>query len=213
MKQNRKFIIGVAFTLIGFLIFLCKSFLMIFGFLFSAIGIIFILISKKIWLQKLIWTTVIIIMTYCFYMFGVYRLGAKALEEIYFSSNFKGKVRILYAKDCGITPEKRGDWSIINVDTNHVLVIKRENRRVFTKKKYFIVDENGNKTSLQSISDPADFKSEITILNNYTGHYKDRDINIQEYILMHDANDLPSVAENKRIELLALEKLRELNCK
>jgi hypothetical protein len=213
MKENKKFIIGLFFALVGVLLLLIQSRFWICGLLFTLIGLILILISNKKWLQKITWTIGVVVVTFIFLGFGMSLRGAKAFEEIYFSSKFSGKVRILYAKDCGISPEKKGDWTIINVDTNHVIIVKRENRRVFTQWKFFIVDENGNKTLVNGINKATDFKNEISVLDNYTGYYNDRDVNIQDFILMRIADDLPSESENKRIELFALDKLREYNCR
>jgi len=209
--MNKKFNIGLLCALIGAILLITKSMFWFCGLLFTLVAIILILLSKNGWVNKLIWAIVVIIVTFICFMLGFYLRGANAFEEFYFSSKFNGKVRILYSKDCGIVPEKKGDWTIINVDTNHVLIIKRENRRVYTQSKFFLVDENGNKTEIKRITKQSDFKNEISILHDYTGSYKDYDVNIQDFILMRSVRDIPSNEEISRIDSLSLAKL--IDCK
>jgi hypothetical protein len=177
---NRKFIIGLLFVFAGALFLLVKAIFWICGFLPIITGLILILVSEIKSGKKLIWTAVTLLIICICLGLGIYFRGYRALEEFYFSSKFSGKVRVLYAKNCGIVPDKKGDWTIINVDTNHVLVIKRDNRRVFTLSKFFIVDETGNKTELKCIEKPSDFTNEPLILNNFNGSYVGYDVNIQD---------------------------------
>lgn len=207
--MNKRFIIGLLFALAGALLLLTKSIFWILGLLPTLIGLVLIFASKIKLGKKLIWTAVTLVVTFICLGFGIYFRGDRALEEFYFSSKFNGKVRILYTKNCGTIPEKKGDWAIINVDTNHVLVIKREHRRVFTFSKFFIVDETGNKTELKCINKPSDFKNGILILDYFTGKYPDYDVNVQDYSLMRTTNDLPTDEENKMIESSAWNKLKE----
>lgn len=212
MLKN-KFNIGIIFLLVGLVVLLLKSIFWILGMLIIIIGIILILISKNNWKIKFLWISISLIVTFIFLVIGINLRSSKIKEEIHFSSKLSGRVRILYDNESGIIPTMNGEWSIINVDTNRVLIIKRNERRVIVETKFFIVDEKGIKTPILGINEPNEFREETVVLIDNPSHMINYDVNVQDYTILKKKTDISNKKEINQLDSLSLEKFLQSRVK
>jgi hypothetical protein len=191
MFKSKKFKVCILILLLGNLILALDYVIWVVGLIPVIVGLIITLTLNTIWWKRILMFLSAVVISACIMFSGIYFRGDKAFEEIHFSSNFSGRVRILYNPECGITPQKtKENWDIIEVDNNSVIMIKRHKRRIFTKSKYFLVDEDGNKNEIQEFGKNSDFNGEISVIRHAPGHYKDYDINIQDYTLITNQKDI-----------------------
>ncbi len=209
MIKDRRFILAVFLIFAGVVILLLKAIVWVLGLIPVLAGIVFFFISRKGWLQKLALIFGTVVLTFCSLVLGAYLRGDKAFEEIHFSNNFRGRVRILYSKDCGINPLKHGDWAIIEVDTNSILLIRRAGRRVYTRTKFFLLDDDGGKTEIESIGKLVDFKGKTCVLNYPPLHFEGFDANVQDYTLLRKQTGVSNKIDERELDSLTIAKLRE----
>jgi len=195
---------------IGLVVLLIQSVLYLAGFILIIVGIILILVSKVRFLKKGISTLIVIIVTIGSFLLGLYFRGETAFEKFYFSSKFSGHVKILYSDKYGLVPKKEGDWSLINIDTNHLLIIKSFNNRVLGWNKFYIVGDNGSITEIFKIKNIQEFTNSTCVLRGKSSHYNEFDVNILDLTLLRSLKDVPSPKENQRIDSIAYSRITEL---
>ena len=193
----------------GGLFLLIKSAIWILGLLFILIGIILIVFVKNKWKIKLLWISISLIISFIMLIFGIYIRQEYSFEKIYFSSSSSGRVRILYDQESGLVPIKNDNWSIIKVDTNHIVIIKREARRVITKFKFYLINNDGIEKEIESGYYPCDFKDKTMVMIDNPKNWNKYDVNIQDFTLMRKASDISSIIELKQLDSLSFAKLLE----
>lgn len=212
MFKSKISIFSLLFLVIGNIILCLKIEFGLLGVIPIIIGLTLSTVIKTKWWKKAILIFVGILLMIITSSIGMYNRGNKSLEEIHFSENFSGQVRILYDTECGLTPEKQGKWDVVKIDTTDVLIIKRFGRRIFTFTKFYQIDKNGNKTELSEITDANQYKGGTTVLIHNSGRYSDfKNTNIQDYTLIKNKNDLATKKESEILNSKAYKKIQ--NCK
>lgn len=184
MIRTKKFIFSILFSIVGYIILIIRSPVFILGLIPILIGLILFFSIKTSWKRKLSSISILVILLFIFVISGIISNGHYSCEEIHFSNNFNGRVRILYDKECGITPQRKGYWTVINVDTSSVILIKRKGRRVLTMTKFFFTDDSGLEKEIQDSEEDNVPGQQYIIQKHPPMFYNDRDINVQDYTLI-----------------------------
>ncbi|WP_394974094.1 DUF6843 domain-containing protein [uncultured Croceitalea sp.] len=149
------------------------AFFAIIGLPVFIIGVILVLVSlKKTWKQRLIPIGIFLVGIIAFWpiWIGINTIGS---EAFLISNNYRGRVNIIYKKDCGIQLEKTKEGLIYKIPNDGILILDKEQKYGFIDHKYYLVDQNGNQTELPKM-DVRDFNEEWTLEKNLNEPPRDK---------------------------------------
>lgn len=141
------------------------AFFSIIGLPIFIVGLILILTSlKKSWKQRLIPIGLFIIGIVAFW--PIWRAVNSVGPEIFLiPENYRGRVNIVYKKECGIKLEKSDEGLVYNIPNEGILILDKEQKYGFIDHTYYLIDKNGNRTELPKM-DVRDFNEEWTLEKN-----------------------------------------------
>ncbi len=103
-------------------------------------------------------------------------------------ANLEGTLRIIYNEDCGIKPKVEDGNEILEFPKNGILILKKDSYGD-TRNKYYLVDNNGNKTRVSEILDPNEtvkrtpaILAGVVTVSGYTYHNDEVEIKGITYI-------------------------------
>lgn len=128
------------------------------------LGVVLIWISKKGIRTKLLWTVTPIAIFFA-YQYIWYQSHKVPPETFLIPQEFRGKVHVIFNKECGQQAEMVDNRRIYRIPTNGVLLSKFKDKQGFINQKYFLVEGSGKQTLLPQL-DVRDYNEEWTIEKN-----------------------------------------------
>jgi len=141
------------------------AFFAIIGLPIFIVGILMVLASpNKTWKQRLIPIGIFIVGIVIFWPIwrGIHTAGP---EVFLIPENYRGQVNIIYKKDCGVKLEKTEEGLVYNIPPDGILLLDKEQQYGFVDHKYYLIDENGNRTELPKM-DVRDFNEKWRLNKN-----------------------------------------------
>ena len=162
--SNILFYSGISLLAIGAFGLTFAAFFAIIGLPIFVIGIILILISKKTWKQKTITIGLFIIGIIAFW--PIWRnINTVGPETFLIPNDYRGRVNIIYKKDCGSLLEKTEKGLIYEIPNDGILLLSNDQKYGFIDHKYYLINKNGERTELPKM-DVRDFNEEWTLEKN-----------------------------------------------
>lgn len=149
------------------------AFFAIIGLPVFVIGVILVLVSlKKTWKQRLIPIGIFIVGIIAFWPIwrGINTVGP---EVFVIPENYRGRVNIIYKKDCGIELEKTEEGLVYKIPNDGILILDKKQKYGFIDHKYYLVDQNGKQIELPKM-DVRDFNEEWTLEKNPNEPLRDK---------------------------------------
>ncbi len=114
-------------------------------------------------------------------------------------ANSEGTLRIIYNEECGIKPKTEDGSEILEFPNNGILILNTRPLWLKQVMKYFLIDNNGNKTKVSEILDssemvkrtPAILAGTLTV-SGYTYHNDEvekKGITYIDFMLYRKSND------------------------
>jgi len=163
--SNILFYSGLILLTIGAFGLTFAAFFAIIGLPIFVVGIIMVLLSiKKTWKQRLIPIGIFIVGIVAFWPIWN-TINTVGPERFLIPENYRGKVNIIYKKNCGIQLEKTDEGLVYEIPNDGILLLSNEQKYGIIDHKYYLIDENGNKTELPKM-DVRDFNEKWTLEKN-----------------------------------------------
>lgn len=156
---------GLILLVIGSFGLTFAAFFAIIGLPIFVIGIVLVLASlKKTWKQRLVPIGLFILGIVAFW--PIWRaINTVGPETFLILENYRGQVNIIYKNDCGVQLEKTEEGLVYVIPEDGILIINDKQKYGIIDHKYFLVDQNGNRTELPKM-DVRDFNEEWTTEKN-----------------------------------------------
>lgn len=163
--SNILYYFGLVLLTIGAFGLTFAAFFAIIGLPIFIIGLILILVSLKMsWKQRLIPIGLFIIGIVAFW--PIWRAMNSVGPEVFLiPENYRGRVNIIYKKECGIDLEKNEDGLVYKIPKDGILILDKEQKYGFIEHSYYLIDDNGDRTELPKM-DVRDFNEEWTLEKN-----------------------------------------------
>ncbi|WP_204346601.1 DUF6843 domain-containing protein [Psychroserpens algicola] len=137
------------------------AFFAIIGLPVFIVGIILILISKKAGKQKIVPIGLFVIVIIAYWPIWT-NINTVEPETFLIPNDYRGRVNIIYKKDCGILLEKTDNGLTYKIPNDGILLLSNEQKYGFINHKYYLVDKEGKKTELPKM-DIRDFNEDHTL--------------------------------------------------
>ena len=206
MKRDYLFYSSIILCLISIGFFHINEILTGLGVILFIVSLILLLLTKKKVLSKVFLIFIFLVIGFIGIISGMMHQGGKANDEYNISENVNGRFRVIFTRNCGKIPKKNEDWNIISINDN-IVYYKRPIESIYSKQRFCIVDKQGNKTWLKEIKSIDEFKGEPSILIFTPRYWKEKKVNINDYIIIKD-KQTPIVGESY-LDSLSHELLKE----
>jgi hypothetical protein len=80
----------------------------------------------------------------------LYFYGKTTPETFLIPAGFEGPFRIVYGEECGIDPKYENGRRLLKIPDNGILIIKQKQEGGWIDHEYCLVDENGNRSKMES---------------------------------------------------------------
>lgn len=155
------FYIGIFLLAVGTFGLTLAVFFAVLGLPVFIIGLILVLISKSTWKQKIIPIALSIFGVLAFWPIWIYA-NSVGPEIFLVPNDYRGRVNIIYKKNCGIPLKKTNEGLIYTIPTDGILILDGKQENGIIEHSYFLVDEFGTRKELPKM-DVRDFKEEWTL--------------------------------------------------
>jgi len=162
--SNILFYSGIILLAIGAFGLTFAAFFAIIGLPIFIVGIALILITKRTWKKKLIPIGIFIVAIILFWPIWT-SINTVGPETFLIPKDFRGRINIIYKKDCGILLEKTDQGLVYEIPIDGILVLRNEHKYGIIEHQYHLVDENGNRTELPKM-DVRNFNEKWTLEKN-----------------------------------------------
>jgi len=163
-KSNTLFYIGIVLLAIGAFGLTFAAFFAIIGLPIFILGIILVLLSRTTWKRRLVTIGVFIALVFVFWPVWL-RINKIGPEVFLIPDDYRGRITIIFKKDCGINLEKTKEGLVYDIPNDGILLLSNEQKYGIIDHTYYLVDENGNRNELPKM-DVRDFNEEWTLEKN-----------------------------------------------